>query len=821
MDLGEVILMEKSHNKFFSRIATLLLLLILFASIVKISQGMGNHNQNIAEGKSYTLQPLPNYGLTKDADDFIQLTDGVYTKGYFWTQKSTVGWQGARPITITIDLGHVEPILGVSYNTAAGVAGVTWPTSIGILVSDDGKSYYAVGDLVTMSRKKGAPPAQGYGVFRYWTDELKTHGRYVQLVIDTGGPYGFVDEVEVYRGESEWVTNPLPGKSTQGATEYFENKTTKDMVQSRLIHDIQEARQMIIASDVNERDKAGLLMEISGIEKQISMLPPVKAVSFRAVLPINDLETRIFSIYGKVRQLEGRISLQPWVSNPYDYLTPTQKPDKDANNRVDVFMMRDEWRYAVINLTNSSAKAITAHLRINDLPGGVNPDFITAYQVEWTLTKEQKPIASALVAAQRDNDGYIITIPAGMVRQVWFSVHPENVPAGNYSGQIVVACPEDNSLIVPMSLQVFPLEFPQQPTLHLGGWDYTDGINRGVTEENRDLLVTQLRERFVDSPWASSGTLARGNFDVAGKMLVPSTQRFDQWIERWPNARRYCVCVSVPQSLDGAAMGTPEFYARVKSWIDFWVNHASSRGIKPEQLVLLLLDEPGKNEQDRIIIAWAHAIRAAQPQVVLWEDVAYNKPQQAMPEMLSSVDVLAPNRSQLLKGGQRFVDFYQQQRAAGRHLDLYSCQGPMELLDPYSYVRMQAWTAWVMGAEGTYFWSFSDTGGGSLWQPAATGTNYAPMFLASDSVTPAKHMEAMRESVEDYEYFVMLRNAVSAADPNNPAVPHAKLLLLTGAQRVLDEPGMTNMNWFEPKNRWGAEEVRLDILKTLVELQQK
>jgi len=134
--------------------------------------------QNIALGKAYTLDPQPNYPYCTDPDDRMQLTDGRYTSGHFWTQKSTVGWTG-KYATITIDLGAVHAIKGVSYNTAAGVAGVRWPSGIYILVSDDGKHFYEVGELIAMSRK-GNPKLNGaYQIHRYRTDALCTHGRYL------------------------------------------------------------------------------------------------------------------------------------------------------------------------------------------------------------------------------------------------------------------------------------------------------------------------------------------------------------------------------------------------------------------------------------------------------------------------------------------------------------------------------------------------------------------------------------------------------------------------------------------------------------------
>ena len=111
-------------------------------------------------------------------------------------------------MTVTIDLGTVQPVRGVSYNTAAGAAEVLWPELILVMVSDDAKTYYVAGDLVALSAENGTPPAEGhYAVHRYWTDQLATHGRFVKLVIEKRGPYTFVDEIEVYRGDDAWVSS--------------------------------------------------------------------------------------------------------------------------------------------------------------------------------------------------------------------------------------------------------------------------------------------------------------------------------------------------------------------------------------------------------------------------------------------------------------------------------------------------------------------------------------------------------------------------------------------------------------------------------------
>ena len=142
-----------------------------------------SHAENMALGKQYKLWPAPNYPYCTDPDDIIQLTDGKTTKDYFWTQKGTVGWVNAPYVTITVDLGKDEPIDGVAFDTAAGVAGVEWPVGIDILVSSDGKVYRHAGELVALDQKLNGPWPKGYAIRRLVTHELQTHGRYVQFLV--------------------------------------------------------------------------------------------------------------------------------------------------------------------------------------------------------------------------------------------------------------------------------------------------------------------------------------------------------------------------------------------------------------------------------------------------------------------------------------------------------------------------------------------------------------------------------------------------------------------------------------------------------------
>ena len=151
-----------------------------------------------------------NYRLCGDDGDSVQLTDGKVCSAdsAMWTQKAAVGWSRAgRGVSITIDLGKVHPIGGLSFRSAAGPSSaVALPAFIHIWVSDDGKEYSHGGELISASWRSGLPDdggntrllrGQADGPHRYLAEGLKLRGRYVKLTAYPGGGYLFCDEIEV------------------------------------------------------------------------------------------------------------------------------------------------------------------------------------------------------------------------------------------------------------------------------------------------------------------------------------------------------------------------------------------------------------------------------------------------------------------------------------------------------------------------------------------------------------------------------------------------------------------------------------------------
>ena len=776
-------------------------------------------SENIALGVSYTMEPAPNYEHCTDVDDVRQLTDGEYYRGEesLWTQLSTVGWQDKKPVIVTLDLGTVRPIRGVSFNTAAGRADVRWPLAIRIFTAGEDRQFYEIGDLVGLSAEHASPPATKYGTHWYWTDRLRTHGRYVSLIV-WNEPFIFVDEIEVYAGEPEWVDEPLPGSAIVDLKAYAGRIGIQAGIRTRLVRDIQALRKAAEEEGVPVETQRDVLDELAAVEGELGPAGTAFGDDFQAVLPLNAWHERVLRTQAWLWRAKGLEPLTFWRSNLWDPLPLIGTPATAAELAVEVHLMRKEYRAAAFNVSNSSDEPMQVAFRLSGLPGGDNPAYVTVHEVAWTDTRRGVPVAAALPEVVAENDLYGVTVPSGMTRQVWLTFHPVDVAPGVYEGEVIAESASGGRKF-PLRMHLYPLDFPEKQSLHLGGWDYTDqvGHHRLVTEQNRLALIEHLREHLVDSPWGLPWALPRGTHDAQGAMTAPpNTDHFDAWIELWPDAAQYLVFAKVGNHFESWAMGTPEFTTAVKEWVTFWAAHMVAKGLQPEQLALLLVDEPREPRHDEVILAWAKAIREAGTGVRIWENPNHRDMDQANQAMIDACHVLSPHRQIFLNEGQGYRDYYVQKRDQGIGLEFYSAWAT-RLFDPYT-ARLTAWTSWRYGATAMHFWSMGDTGGASSWNEyLASRDSYAPMFIAEDSVTAGKQLEAVREGVQDYEYFAMLDRAIWEAEQGSPAVEEARRLLERLPASVLKAAGQET-HWLSESDRTLADEARIRVLAALTAL---
>lgn len=776
--------------------------------------------ENIALGKPYTLSPTPGYGYSRDEGDATQLTDGVYSVGYFWVQKTTVGWTGAGLADITIDLGQVEPICGVSYNTAAGVADVGWPAAIFMMVSDDGQAWYDAGELRSLSAENGVPPLEGYAVHRFWTGEMATHGRYMRLLVAPGTSYTFCDEVEVYRGPEDLLAADR-GPALGDAKAAARSKVISSAIGTTVLDEARRLRDELDASNLPAADKQRLEESLAALRDTAGIVAATDD-SFRAIAPFNDAHARVMAVRAALWRSSGLPALSVWQTEPYYPLQIHDTPPAGATAPVlDVAMMRNEVRPATLNLTNASDGPMEVAVALTGVPQAPCPDWADLQVVTWTGKRGGGTVGSALLPAQKTDRGWSVQVPAGTTQQLWLNVDSRRLEAGQFSGTMLLTPAGADASEVPLGIDVADVELPDELTLSLGGWDYTDGPHRGVTNDNVDAVVAFLTEYHVDCPWATTGVMPFGTHGADGSMTEPpGTASMDRWVSRWPTARYYCVFNAFSSPVPDTEAGR----RKIAEWITFWVEHLKSLDIKAEQLCLLLADEPHNQEQNDLIVSYSKIIREAQPEVQLFTDPTWRDPRQMTPELLEQSTILCPNRPMWMANPEAFTEVFLAQQAEGRKLAFYSCSGPVRDLDPYSYHRLQAWDCYRYNMIMGHFWAFGDNGGGSAWNEyAAGGLCYSPQFLGPDGCTTSKHMEAIREGLYDFEYLVTLKKAIEeaeAAGGDRALLDRARTLLEEGPVRVVEAEGNQLIGWMTDKDRTEAEIVRREIIAMVRELRQ-
>ncbi len=800
-----------SFSRICAAVFAILLLSFLVSEVKADAQSTETTAQtkkltNIALGCSYTLSPPPDYEYTRDDGDAEQLTDGIYTKGHFWTQKSTVGWSAGHPVQIVIDLKQPQLIAGLSYNTAAGVADVAWPEAIDISVSDDGKLWSAAGDLVALDSEHGSLPPKGkYAVHRYYTDKLECHGRFIALQI-TASAYAFCDEIEVYRGLNAFLKEKPSGQGFSDLRSAYLSRAFSTAVHRRIRADAKAIQNEIESAHISLAAKSALLLQLTAAQRAETSYKP--DLQKPAILPFGDPHSQILAVRAALWKHLGR-HMSVWQCSPWDPIAPGVLPLTISAPGIELVMLGNEVRSAVLNVCNPEQDSARVTVRFTGLPGGSRPPSISVRQVEWTATSAGPPVACALPAARQSALGWSIDVAPGLVRQIWFSINTSTLKPGIYRGQVVLASRSGWQTAVPLALQVVRSSLPEKLSLSLGGWDYTDEPNYGISAKTLEPTVAFLKRYHVDAPWAHDSVMPVGKHDESGKMVdPPDTTKMDRWLARWPAARFYFIACSYPEPLPETAAA----HRRVRDWITFWANYLSGKGIKASQLGLLLMDEPHTAAVDKIIVSYAKAIREAEPQVQIFEDPTWEDPRQADGSLYSNSTVLCPNRGMWIEKRSIYEDVYLGLQKAGKQLAFYSCSGPVRSLDPYSYHRLQAWDCFRYGAVHMGFWAFGDTGGGSAWNElTAQSACFAPEFLGPDGCETSKHMEAIREGLYDYEMLTMLSRRVDAAKRSGKfqdVIERAQRLLIQGPMQVTQASGAESLQWSSPKDRSVADRVR-------------
>lgn len=791
---------------------------------------------NIAQGKSYKLLKKPNYALCADEADATQLTDGQFapTEKPMWFFKPTVGWSGfVTPITI--DLGSDQPIAGVGFNTEISpIAGVGWPPAILIFVSNDDKDFHYAGELIAQASKFGAPPdAMRRHFFR--TDELQTHGRYVQLVALTS-IFTFTDEIEIYQGKQEWLQAPLPAEAIANPAEYTRERQMAYAMAARLATDAARAQRLVEQLHVVPELTAKLSGELEALRSAAVKpnLGTVYDIDYRAIAPLTPEHAQMFALLSQAYRAAGYPEVAPWHNNRWNRQSPFTLPPALVDGKLpevalDVALLQNDRRGEALNIGNFSDAAKTASVRVAGLPGGPQPSYLRIHHAEYVALQSRAWDADALPLATATGSGWNISLPAGISRQIWldFNVDAKVCPPGTHRGSLEIEVQGGPKLTVPLTLTVAPYRLPDanEKAVAVGVWDYTDlegcgGLiaskanPKGNGIDNLNAIVQHLRESGISAPWGRSdwrndGTFPRPfrekkAFDDKGNFVGPlDFSAFDRWVAMWPNAKYYMIhAIAWWEYADAGKrdVADPEVQRRLGIVMKKWAEHIREKGIDPNKIVLLLVDEPIYSSQAKLTNFWAKAIKEAVPEFKIYVDPML-KPEYYdnadVQQMLDYADIITPGTEYSYHHhGQAAVDYYDKWRAKGKIMGFYSCaQNPSEG-EAIRYFRLQQIACWKLsgGAAESWagYWAYCDMRGVKPWNQlagSALDRNWCQAYVDTKSATDGKHWLAIFEGVNDYEYLLTLKKRIAeleAAGQASDALTAAKKVLAEVPDEIID-----------------------------------
>jgi len=523
-------------------------------------------------------------------------------------------------------------------------------------------------------------------------------------------------------------------------------------------------------------------------------------------LPLSSAHQEMFAAAAAAERASGSKPLLAWATDPWVALDPLERPaPADQPGELSAVLMRGERRALALNVRNTSAAARTLQVRVllSNLPGKA----VQIYRVNWTGNDKSDWAAAELELLGDASALRETRLLPGITQQIWLQIRPDSsAEPGRYDGSVELTSDDGEAVELALNVTVFRLQFPQQPSMHFGGWDYADGTGYAVTPRNRAAVVRHLQGRFVDTPWAQ-------------RQVIQDPGALRNWISQWTRARRFRVFVNVGHDIAGVDVADAHFAQTVATWARAWAVEIRRLGKSPDQFDLLLLDEPGTAEQADVTAAWARAIRDAGAGFHIWVDPVWKDPLTTPQTVIDAADTIAINLT-LAENAGAYWEWARRLAREGKTIELYATAGPARRMDPYGYYRLAAWRAFCAGATALSFWSFADTGGArSDNEFAAAKVNYSPLFIDDESVRPGKHMEAAVEGIEDAEYLQMLKTV--AATHESPDVRRrAAELLDQVSDFVASSPPSSDSLWKMRLASSQAEQQRIAIGQFLDALPQ-
>ncbi len=401
-------------------------------------------------------------------------------------------------------------------------------------------------------------------------------------------------------------------------------------------------------------------------------------------------------------------------------------------------------------------------------------------------------------------------LPPNETHGFWVDIYvPSKAVAGTHRATYRLTAQQDKAFEIPVILMVWDFALPAVPTLitefgspapQLRNY-YRQRAKAGKEAEPQDwaaveaqcdqLLSDHRLNAFPPPDYLRPVSQAGGSFRIPQEKL----QALREFVDRY-----HVNALQIPHPSN--AVKDPEVEKdKLRAWLAAF-NLAASELSRPQIIFYTYLrDEPNNLDDYRYVQKWGRAIRDAKSVIKVlvveqtWTAPGYGGADSAWGDLYGAVDIWCPLFSLHRQ------DSAAKRQALGEMVWTYTalCQGsptPWWHIDfPLLNYRAPAWIAWRYRMNGLLYW-----GGLSYWRQTEDPWSQAPFYTGNgnfqqgrkgivfngegslvyparavgyDGIAPTVRLKALRDSIEDYEYFAILNRLGKAADAERVVSPLA------------------------------------------------
>lgn len=677
--------------------------------------------QNIALHKSYTLSVSPNYRNTAPSSDKTSLTDGIYTKGYFWAATTTVGWEHV-PVSITIDLEQSQPISSVTFNTVRRQDQfVNFPKNIFVFISNDDENYQYAGDAADDTGNVPGP----YLVKKFVLNNINSTGRYIRISVIPNGTFVFCDEIEVWKGTQNALrqTYPILKSNLRLAEDSIKNIEFLKQNLRRTVNNLETSD-----GKVNFRRNT----TIDQIKKSLSR----QNISD---IELHDLRRQVGVVNARYAQSVGNSSFLVQRYNPWDTLSQFYLPDNSSSLPIafSYSIPKGLSEYGAFVITNTATSVKTFQFNLNQKGTSASIDLFT---VPFVPTTNGDEVPDPLVKVRG-----AVKIDAGYTQMLFFKVRTNttggtNINLGVQSGS--------QKKTVNIKVNVFDASVSNN-TLNANVWAY---FTRSILSDRKKEAMNDLLDHHINTMVVPSA--------VIPNLVTSNYTAFNNYLSNFKGVKNILLFMNyaephIRSGYSGGEFMSDDWKAKFVKWYRAIIDDIQQNGFGDATIYLYPYDEVyGNNVSDfKAFATWAkNTIQNIKFYATLADQKAVN-------ELLPILDV-----TQI----QSNFNGIENLPAHSGQIWIYSGSGPARNLSPYSFYRLMSWTAFTKGYTGIGFWNYADEGinkslnffTDALIYPT---NSYSVIYDGpGKEIISTRRWEAFKLGIEDYSLLRAYANQVGA-----------------------------------------------------------